>query len=150
MAPLADARTWTASLNRRGATRDIATRLSQRKNLPNLRGVFHDEDMTQQSDIGSPGSLWTRTTLRPREAACVLGVSERTVTNMLRRGELRNVATQRCRRVDPEELARRLSGNPAALVLLEGLLDGSLAVATQATGRAPVIQRVPTPLRENR
>jgi excisionase family DNA binding protein len=108
------------------------------------------KDMKRQANVGPLVTSRSRTTLRPREAACVLGVSERTVTNMLRRGDLRNVANQRCRRVDPEELARRVSDNPAALLLLEGLLDGSLAVSAQATSQAPVVERVPALLRDSR
>ena len=49
------------------------------------------KDMTQQADTGSLAASRTRTTLRPREAACVLGVSERTAYRWASEGKLPTV-----------------------------------------------------------
>ena len=62
--------------------------------------------------------------------------------NMLRRGELRNVASQRCRRIDPAQIVQLVGDSPSQLNVLGGVLEGWLVVSPSQNGSAPQAQRV--------
>ena len=66
--------------------------------------------------------------LGPREAAYVLEVTPRAVQNMLRRGELVATGAGRLRRVDPDQIAKRVADRPLALAALRSILGGRLCV----------------------
>jgi hypothetical protein len=93
--------------------------------------------------MGLGSAPFSRIELRPREAAAVLAVTERDVVNMLRRGALRNVAAQRCRRVDPAQLATIVAERRERLDILAGLLDGSLTVRVGRAAEVPTVHATP-------
>jgi hypothetical protein len=102
--------------------------------------------MPAREEFSGQKTMLPRVGLRPREAACVLRVSERMVANMVRRGLLRDVAAQRCRRIDPEQLAEMVADDPSAREILAGLLDGSLRVSPSTGGDSvPTARACPMP-----
>jgi hypothetical protein len=75
--------------------------------------------------------------LLPHEAAFVMQVPLRTVLRMMRRGELVDIGVDRCRRVDPAEIACMVDGRPLALEALNATLAGRLLVPRLALDTQP-------------
>jgi hypothetical protein len=97
------------------------------------RRRFVDGDVSEQPPVaGQPGKLL------PHEGAFVLQVSLRTVRNMMRRRALRDVGCDRWRRLDPEELAEKVSDRPLALAALAAILEGRLRLDRPELDDSPV------------
>lgn len=87
--------------------------------------------------LGESPSAAQSVTVHAYEAAFALGLSERAVVNLVRRGELADVGPGRRLRLDPDQLERFAADAPLALALIARITDGSFAVTRRPRASAP-------------
>jgi hypothetical protein len=76
--------------------------------------------------------------LLPHEGAFVLELRTRDVRNMIRRGELTDVGSDRWRRLDPVELADKVRDRPLARAALVAILEDRLRLERPGLDDSPV------------